>query len=131
MSVLESAGPNGSVPVVEARGVTKQFGEGETLVQALRGVDLRAERGEMLAIMGPSGSGKSTLLGIISGLDTPTSGRVYINGREITHLRENDLATVRNREIGFIFQTFNLVGTLSGLENVELPVQLDPRWTSS
>jgi putative ABC transport system ATP-binding protein len=126
MSVLENAGPDKNVPVIEAQGVTKQFGEGETLVQALRGIDLRAERGETLAIMGPSGSGKSTLLGIISGLDTPSSGRLFINGREITHLGESELAGVRNKEIGFIFQTFNLVSTLSALENVELPIQLDP-----
>lgn len=125
MSVLMNMESN-QAPIIEAREVTKQFGEGETLVQALRSVSVRAERGEMLAIMGPSGSGKSTLLGIISGLDTATAGRVFINGREITHLRESDLAAVRNREIGFIFQTFNLVATLSALENVELPVQLDP-----
>ncbi|HEX6506770.1 MAG TPA: ABC transporter ATP-binding protein [Chloroflexota bacterium] len=125
MTVQESVGSD-RTPVIEAQAVTKEFGAGETLVQAVRGVDLRAERGEILAIMGPSGSGKSTLLGIISGLDTATSGRVFINGREITHLGEGDLATVRNREIGFIFQTFNLVTTLSALENVELPIQLDP-----
>ncbi|HLJ69424.1 MAG TPA: ABC transporter ATP-binding protein [Chloroflexota bacterium] len=126
MSMSVNAGPDASVPVIEAQDVAKQFGEGETLVRALRGVNLRAERGEMLAIMGPSGSGKSTLLGIISGLDTATGGRVFINGREITHLSEGRLAAVRNKEIGFIFQTFNLVSTLSALENVELPIQLDP-----
>jgi putative ABC transport system ATP-binding protein len=126
MSVLEKVEPAGRDPVIDAREVTKVFGEGETLVQALRGVSLRAERGEMLAIMGPSGSGKSTLLGIISGLDSATSGQVFINGREITNLSEGHLATVRNQEIGFIFQTFNLVSTLSALENVELPIQLDP-----
>lgn len=125
MSPSENGGSD-LAPVVEARGVTKDFGQGETLVRALRGVNLRAERGEMLAIMGPSGSGKSTLLGIISGLDTASGGQVFINGREITHLGEGGLAEVRNREIGFIFQTFNLVSTLSALENVELPIQLDP-----
>lgn len=126
MTVNQYERKGSSVPVIEAQSVTKQFGQGDTLVPALRGIDLRAEQGEMLAIMGPSGSGKSTLLGIISGLDTPTSGRVFINGREITNLRENDLAAVRNKDIGFIFQTFNLVSTLSALENVELPIQLDP-----
>lgn len=125
MSLSGNAG-SARPPVIEAKDVTKEFGQGETLVKALRGVNLRAEQGEMLAIMGPSGSGKSTLLGIISGLDTVTAGQVFINGREITHLSEGDLAEVRNREIGFIFQTFNLVGTLSALENVELPIQLDP-----
>lgn len=122
--------PNGHIEsreaIVEARGVTKRFGEDETLVDALKSVDLKARKGEILAIMGPSGSGKSTLLGIISGLDAPTSGQVFINGREITSLGEGRLAAVRNREIGFIFQTFNLVSTLSALENVELPLQLDP-----
>jgi putative ABC transport system ATP-binding protein len=112
--------------VIEARNVTKEFGHGEAAVHALRGVNLRAERGEMLAIMGPSGSGKSTLLGVISGLDVASSGQVFINGREITHLSESALASVRNREIGFVFQTFNLVDTLSAEENVELPLQLDP-----
>jgi putative ABC transport system ATP-binding protein len=116
-----------SEAVVEARGITKEFGEGQTLIHVLRGVTFRVERGEMLAIMGPSGSGKSTLLGIISGLDSATNGQAFINGREITHLGENALADVRNREIGFIFQTFNLVEILSAQENVELPIQLDAR----
>jgi putative ABC transport system ATP-binding protein len=122
----ESQSGAGSEAVVEARGITKEFGEGQTLIQVLRGATMRAERGEMLAIMGPSGSGKSTLLGIISGLDSATSGQAFINGREITRLGENALADVRNREIGFIFQTFNLVASLSAQENVELPIQLDP-----
>src|SRR5579872_6596521 len=100
-------------PVIEARKITKEFGEGQTLIQVLRGVSMRADPGEMLAIMGPSGSGKSTLLGIISGLDSATSGQAFINGREITRLGENALADVRNRDIGFVFQTFNLVVSLS------------------
>jgi putative ABC transport system ATP-binding protein len=122
--IAETVSP---VPVIEARNITKEFGQGETLLEVLRGVSLRVEPGEMLAIMGPSGSGKSTLLGIISGLDAPTAGQVFINGREITNLSENKLADVRNREIGYVFQTFNLVATLSAEENVELPVQLDRR----
>jgi putative ABC transport system ATP-binding protein len=81
----------------------------------------------MLAIMGPSGSGKSTLLGCLSGLDAVTSGQVIINGTDITNLSENALASVRNRNIGFIFQTFNLVNTLTAQENVELPVMLDSK----
>jgi putative ABC transport system ATP-binding protein len=110
---------------IEARGVTKEFGDGESRVQVLRGVDLVVSKGEMLAVMGPSGSGKSTLLGCMSGLDTVTGGRVVINGTDITRLGENALASVRNRNIGFVFQTFNLIGTLSAQENVELPIMLD------
>jgi putative ABC transport system ATP-binding protein len=91
----------------------------------LKGVDLTVAQGEMLAIMGPSGSGKSTLLGCVSGLDTVTSGRIVIGGVDVTHLGENALASVRNRKIGFVFQTFNLIGTLSAQENVELPILLD------
>jgi putative ABC transport system ATP-binding protein len=111
---------------IEAFGVVKHFGAGESHVEILKGVDLAVRRGEMLAIMGPSGSGKSTLLGCLSGLDTVTSGSVTINGTDITHLGENALATVRNRNIGFVFQTFNLINTLSAQENVELPILLDP-----
>ena len=112
---------------IEAHGITKDFGEGESRVQVLKGVDLAVPNGEMLAIMGPSGSGKSTLLGALSGLDTVTDGQVIINGMDITRLGENALATVRNRNIGFVFQTFNLIGTLSAQENVELPILLDPK----
>jgi putative ABC transport system ATP-binding protein len=111
---------------IEAQAVTKEYGEGDGRVQVLKGIDLAVAGGEMLAIMGPSGSGKSTLLGALSGLDTVTSGRVIINGIDITHLSENALATVRNRNIGFVFQTFNLINTLSAQENVELPILLDP-----
>jgi putative ABC transport system ATP-binding protein len=110
---------------IEARGVTKEYGEGDARVQVLKGVDLAVTRGEMLAIMGPSGSGKSTLLGALSGLDTVTAGQVVIDGVDITRLSENALAAVRNRNIGFVFQTFNLIGTLSAQENVELPLLLD------
>jgi putative ABC transport system ATP-binding protein len=110
---------------IEVHGVTKDFGEGESRVQVLRGVDLTIAKGEMLAIMGPSGSGKSTLLGCMSGLDTVTNGTVIINGTDITRLGENALAMVRNRNIGFVFQTFNLINTLSAQENVELPIMLD------
>jgi putative ABC transport system ATP-binding protein len=113
--------------VIEVRDVVKTYGEGESSVQVLRGVDLAVSKGEMLAIMGPSGSGKSTLLGCMSGLDTVTSGRVSINGTDITRLSENALASVRNRNIGFVFQTFNLISTLSAQENVELPILLDGR----
>lgn len=112
---------------IEAHGVIKEYGDGDNRVQVLRGVDLTVRRGEMLAVMGPSGSGKSTLLGCMSGLDTVTDGRVIVNGTDITHLSENALAAVRNRNIGFVFQTFNLISTLSAQENVELPLLLDGR----
>jgi putative ABC transport system ATP-binding protein len=120
------ADPATAVHAIEAQAVTKEYGEGESRVQVLKGIDLSVAQGEMLAIMGPSGSGKSTFLGCISGLDTVTSGSVTINGIDITHMGENALATVRNRNIGFVFQTFNLINTLSAQENVELPILLDP-----
>jgi putative ABC transport system ATP-binding protein len=117
--------PESDANAIEAQGVTKEFGDGDSRIQVLQGVDLTVPRGEMLAIMGPSGSGKSTLLGALSGLDTVTDGRVIVNGTDITHLSENALAAVRNRNIGFVFQTFNLISTLSAQENVELPIMLD------
>jgi putative ABC transport system ATP-binding protein len=117
--------PVGAPAAIEVYEVTKDYGEGESTVHILKGVDLTIARGEMLAIMGPSGSGKSTLLGAISGLDTVTSGQVIINGTDITRLGENALASVRNRNIGFVFQTFNLISTLTAQENVELPILLD------
>jgi putative ABC transport system ATP-binding protein len=130
MSVAFQSNETHAVPgleqyAIEARGVTKEYGEGENRVEILKGVDLAVSRGEMLAIMGPSGSGKSTLLGALSGLDTVTGGQIIIDGTDITRLGENALASVRNRSIGFVFQTFNLVGTLSAQENVELPILLN------
>lgn len=108
-----------------AKGVEKRYGEGDNTVDILKGVDLEVNRGEMLAIMGPSGSGKSTLLGCLSGLDTVSGGQIYINGIDVTRLGENALASVRNRNIGFVFQTFNLIATLTAQENVELPMMLN------
>jgi putative ABC transport system ATP-binding protein len=116
---------NGTGYAIEARGITKEYSDGESCLQILKGVDLAVPSGEMLAIMGPSGSGKSTLLGLLSGLDTVTDGQVIINGTDVTRLGENALASVRNRNIGFVFQTFNLIGTLTAQENVELPVLLN------
>ncbi|GAC1469104.1 MAG: ABC transporter ATP-binding protein [Chloroflexota bacterium] len=110
---------------IAARGITKVFGDGEGRIEVLKRVDLVVDKGEMLAIMGPSGSGKSTLLGCLSGLDTVSEGQVIINGTDITRLNENALARVRNENIGFVFQTFNLIGTLSAQENVELPILLN------
>jgi putative ABC transport system ATP-binding protein len=109
--------------VLGTESLTKDLHVGEVTVHALRGVTLNVERGEFLGIIGPSGSGKSTLLGLIGGLDSPTSGSVYIDGTDITHLNERALTRVRNEKIGFVFQFFNLIPTLTALENVTLPIQ--------
>ncbi len=114
-----------STAAIEGRDIIKTFGEGESAVEVLRGMSLSIDRGEMVAIMGPSGSGKSTLLGCLSGLDSVTSGQIVVNGTDITRLSENQLASVRNHNIGFIFQTFNLIATLTAQENVEMPILLD------
>jgi putative ABC transport system ATP-binding protein len=111
------------VPVIRAENVTKDLPLGKTVIHALRGVDMEIYRGEMVGIVGPSGSGKSTLLGIIGGLDTPTSGTVEIDGIDISRMGEGKLTEIRNEKIGFIFQFFNLIPTLTALENVALPVQ--------
>jgi len=109
--------------VLYAEKLTKVLPLGAVEIHALRGVDLTIQRGEMVGVVGPSGSGKSTLLGIMGGLDTPTSGRIEIDGVDITHMSENQLTEVRNDKIGFVFQFFNLIPTLTALENVELPIQ--------
>jgi len=109
--------------VVRATEITKEFRTGKVMVHALRGISLEIEAGEMVAIVGPSGSGKSTLLGLLGGLDTPTSGRVEVGSLDITDMNENQLADVRSAKIGFVFQTFNLIPTLTALENVALPAQ--------
>jgi putative ABC transport system ATP-binding protein len=108
---------------IEIQDVTKDIPLGQSVVHALRGVGINILRGEVVAIMGPSGSGKTTLLGLIGGLDVPTAGRISINGIDITHMSENRLAEIRNRQIGFVFQSFNLIQTLTALENVALPIQ--------
>jgi putative ABC transport system ATP-binding protein len=108
---------------VEVIAVTKDIPLGQAVVHALRGVDLTIKRGEVVAVVGPSGSGKTTLLGLLGGLDVATSGRIVINGIDITRLSENKLAGIRNRQIGFVFQSFNLIPTLTALENVALPIQ--------
>jgi putative ABC transport system ATP-binding protein len=110
------------MPVLSLRDVTKTYLLGETLVQALRGVDLEIEKGEVLAIMGPSGSGKSTLMHILGLLDTPTSGEAAIEGTGVSTLTERKRAGLRGKRIGFVFQTFNLVETLTAQGNVELPM---------
>ena len=108
--------------IVRVVGVTKTFTLGKMPVQVLRGVDLEVAAGEYLSIMGPSGSGKSTLFNMIGGLDKPTSGRVFIDEVDISQLDAYELAWLRNRKIGYIFQTFNLIPVMSALENVTLPM---------
>ncbi len=102
--------------------VVKVYGSGATLTYGLRGVNLTIRRGEFIAIMGPSGSGKSTLLNILGLLDRPTSGKVYIDGVDTSRLSPRELAYIRNRKIGFVFQQFNLINRLTVLENIELPL---------
>ncbi len=109
--------------VIRTRGLEKELPLGSYTIRALRGVDLDIYAGEMVGIVGPSGSGKSTLLGLIGGLDTPTRGRIEIDGVDITRMSEDQLTEIRNEKIGFIFQFFNLIPTLTALENVSLPVQ--------
>lgn len=108
--------------VLEARAVTKSYVLDEIEVNALRGVDLQVCRGEMLAIMGPSGSGKSTLMHIVGLLDHPTTGTVTIDGVDVSHMDANELAAVRNKRIGFVFQSFNLLARTTAQSNVELPL---------
>jgi putative ABC transport system ATP-binding protein len=110
------------VPAIDIRAVTKTYGEGETAVHALAGVDLVIERGEYVAVMGASGSGKSTLMNIVGCLDTGSSGRYLLDGVDVRRLVDSQLSWVRNRKIGFVFQSFNLVPRTSALRNVELPL---------
>jgi putative ABC transport system ATP-binding protein len=120
----EAVGASPAGTVVSARDLTRRYGEGDTAVDALRGVSLDVPRGHMTAVMGPSGSGKSTLMHILAGLDKPTSGEVEIAGTEISKLNDTELTKLRRKHIGFIFQFFNLLPMLTAEENVVLPLSL-------
>src|SRR5437588_11973813 len=113
-----------SAPVAEARSLRRDYRAGSSVVPALRGVDLSIAPGEFVAIMGPSGCGKSTLLSLIGGLDRPTEGKIVAGGREISSMRDRQLADYRLQHVGTIFQSFNLIPTLSALDNAALPMTL-------
>ncbi|TFV83745.1 ABC transporter ATP-binding protein [Microbacterium sp. dk485] len=114
-----------AVPVLRLSGVSQQYGSGETSVTALSGIDLDVARGELVAVMGASGSGKSTLLAIAGGLQQPTAGEVIVEGDYLSSARPREVAALRRRSLGFVFQDFNLIPTLTALENVTLPLELD------
>ncbi len=118
---------NGAVigPMIAVKQLRKSLRTGASTVEVLKGIDFTVERGEFVAIMGASGSGKSTLLGLLAGLDNPTSGSVSLVGTEISYLPENELAQLRGRTIGFVFQSYQLIPTLTALENVLLPYELN------
>jgi putative ABC transport system ATP-binding protein len=129
-------GAAASGPVVVARDVTRRYGGGDAIVDALRGVSAEFPRGQFSAIMGPSGSGKSTFMHILAGLDQPTSGSVKIDGTEIIGLDDKDLTRLRRDKVGFIFQFFNLLPMLTARENIQLPLSIagrkaDPEWERS
>lgn len=110
--------------VIELRDIHKSYRIGDSEFPILKGIDLQIEEGEFIALMGPSGSGKSTLLNIMGCLDRPTSGQYYLLGHEISQISDDELARVRREELGFIFQTFNLIGRISVLKNIEVPMML-------
>jgi len=114
-----------SEAIVEVRGLTRVIQNGDRSVEILRGINLSISAGEVVAIMGASGSGKSTLLGLLAGLDTPTSGEVLLSGTSISYLAEDALAKIRGKQIGFVFQSYQLIPTLTALENVLLPYELN------
>ena len=122
--MLQIAPSQVKAPAVTATAVTRRYGEGESAVDALRGVTLEVPAGQFTAVMGPSGSGKSTLMHMLAGLDTPTSGTIHIGGEDITAMNDKQLTKLRRRHIGFVFQSFNLLPTLTAEENVLLPLAI-------
>ena len=120
MAMLPSDVPRDAIIVT--RNIERHYVMGAEVVQALRGIDLTIRKGEFVAIMGPSGSGKSTIMNLIGCLDTPTHGEYWLNGHRVSELQDDDLALIRNKEIGFVFQTFNLLPRATALQNVELPL---------
>ena len=108
--------------VIELRNITRDFPLGHEIIKVLKGINLEIERGEYVAFMGPSGSGKSTLMNLLGCLDTPTGGTYILNGNDVSTMSDDDLAEIRNKEIGFVFQTFNLLPRTTALENVALPM---------
>ncbi|WP_328926649.1 ABC transporter ATP-binding protein [Streptomyces sp. NBC_00190] len=116
---------NAQHPVLQLQQLVRTHGSGATEVHALRGIDLSVFPGELVAVMGPSGSGKSTLLTLAGGLDTPSSGRVFVEGTDITTAGRKELAALRRRSIGYVFQDYNLIPALTAAENVALPLELD------
>jgi putative ABC transport system ATP-binding protein len=108
--------------VIELKGISREFNLGDETIYALKGIDLNIDKNEYVALMGPSGSGKSTLMNIVGCLDTPTSGAYFLEGKDVSQASDTELAAVRNHQIGFIFQTFNLIPRLTTIENVALPL---------
>jgi putative ABC transport system ATP-binding protein len=125
--MLDIAPSQVKAPAVTATAVTRRYGEGESAVEALRGVTLEVPAGQFTAVMGPSGSGKSTLMHLLAGLDTPTSGAVTIGGEDITAMGDKQLTKLRRKHIGFVFQSFNLLPTLTAEENILLPLSIAGR----
>ena len=121
-SRIEKLPPANGRPIIEMAGIRKVYDTGKVQVEALKGIDLKIEKGEFVAIVGPSGSGKSTLMNLVGCLDTPSGGDYFIGGEKVAGLSRDQLADVRNRRVGFVFQAFNLLPQISAFENVEMPL---------